>query len=149
MALPATTEVEINVPIKDPKKLKLIGFIQDKNTGEIYQSTVMKVKFKINSPITGLGDDPAVIANLKDLQVYPNPANGRFNFAVPGNFPAGYVWKMADQRGIFVMKGDFNDAVNGIKTVDVSSVINGVYIIMIGAEGKVPIYRKLVVMNQD
>ena len=142
-------EVEINVPIKDPKKLKLIGFIQDKNTGEIYQSTVMKVKFKTNSPITGLGDDPLVISNLKDLQIYPNPANGKFNFALPGNFPAGYVWKIADQRGIFIMKGDFDDAVNGIKTVDVSSVINGVYFILIGAEGKVPVYKKLVVINQN
>ncbi|MFM9838772.1 MAG: PKD domain-containing protein [Cyclobacteriaceae bacterium] len=143
------SEIEINVPIKNPRNLKLIGFIQDKNTGEIYQSTVMKVKFKTNSPITGLGDDPAVISNLKDLQIYPNPANGKFNFALPGNFPPGYVWKIADQRGIFIMKGDFNDAVNGVQTVDVSSVINGVYFILIGAEGKVPLYKKLVVMNQN
>jgi hypothetical protein len=143
------TEIEINAPIKDPRKLKLIGFIQDKNTGEIYQSTVMKVKFKTNSPITGLGDDPTVISNLKDLQMYPNPANGKFNFALPGNFPSGYIWKIADQRGIFIMKGDFNDAVNGIKTVDVSSITNGLYFVLIGAEGKVPVYKKLVVMNQD
>jgi hypothetical protein len=142
------TEVEVNVPIQNPRNLKLIGFIQDKNTGEIYQSAIMKVKYKINSPITGI-EGNAVLADLKDLQIYPNPANGKFNFALPGNFPSGYVWKIADQRGIFVMKGDFDDAVNGIKTVDVSSVTNGVYFVLIGAEGKVPVYRKLVVMNQN
>jgi hypothetical protein len=142
-----SNEVEINVPISNPKKLKLIGFVQDKNTGEIYQSTMIKAPYKVGSPIVGLGDDPS-IANMKDLQIYPNPANGKFNFALQGNYPTGYVWKIADQRGIFVMKGDFSDAVNGIKSVDISSLINGVYFVLIGAEGKVPVYRKLVVMNQ-
>lgn len=47
------------------------------------------------------------------------------------------------------MKGDFNDGANGVKTVDISGLINGVYFVLIGAEGEVPVYRKLIVMNQN
>jgi PKD repeat protein len=140
-------DVEINVPISKPNNLKLIGFVQDKNTGEIYQSTIMKVKRKVGSVVVGLEDDPLKVTNLKDLQIFPNPANGKFNFGYPGSFPDGYIWKIADQRGIFVLTGDFAGAVNGIKSIDVSMLASGVYYVLIGAEGKVPVYRKLVVMN--
>jgi hypothetical protein len=145
----ADTVIEINVPISNPNNLKLIGFVQDKNTGEIYQSTIMKVKRKVGSMVVGLEDDPQAVTNLKDLQIFPNPANGKFNFGYPGSFPDGYIWKIADQRGIFVLTGDFTGAVNGIKSIDVSTLSNGVYYVLIGAEGKVPVYRKLVVMNQN
>ncbi len=88
------------------------------------------------------------MAQINQIQIYHNPANGQFNFAVPGEFPSGSIWKISDQRGIFVDKGDFRSAVNGIKPVDVSQLANGVYFVLIGAEGKVPVYRKLVVINQ-
>jgi len=127
----------------------LIGFVQDKNTGEIYQSTIMKVKRKVGSVVVGLEDDPLTVTNLKDLQIFPNPANGKFSFGYPSSFPDGYIWKIADQRGIFVLTGDFTGAVNGIKSIDVSMLASGVYYVLIGAEGKAPVYRKLVVMNQN
>ena len=143
-------EIDINVRVANPTKLKLIGFVQNKNTGEIYQSAILNVGYKTGAPVTAVDDnDSPMVGDLKDLQIYPNPANGKFNFGIPGNFPEGYVWKIADQRGIVVQKGDFNQAVNGVVSVDVSTLINGVYFVLIGAEGKTPIYRKLVVMNQN
>ena len=143
------TDVEINVPISNPNNLKLIGFVQDRSTGEIYQSTILKVKRKVGSVVVGLEEEPLAVMNFKDLQIFPNPANGKFNFGYHGSFPDGYIWKIADQRGIFVLTGDFTGAVNGIKSIDVSTITNGVYYVLIGAEGKVPVYRKLVVMNQN
>ncbi|MFN5005279.1 MAG: autotransporter-associated beta strand repeat-containing protein [Bacteroidota bacterium] len=142
-----TQEVEITSRIYNSNNLKLIGFVQDKNTGEVYQSIIVNAPRKTNSPITAIEDDP-FMAQINQVQIYPNPANGQFNFAVPGEFPAGSIWKISDQRGIFVEKGDFSNAVNGIKPVDVSQLANGVYFVLIGAEGKVPVYRKLVVINQ-
>jgi hypothetical protein len=145
------TEVQINVPISNSNNLKLIGFVQDKNTGEIYQSTILNIgsSGKVGSTIVGLEPDPSAVVDLQDLQLYPNPANGKFNLGVPGIFPDGYIWKIADQRGIFVLTGDFTGAVNGIKSIDVSMLASGMYYVLIGAEGKVPVYRKLVVMNQN
>jgi PKD repeat protein len=142
-----TQEVEITSRVYNSNNLKLIGFVQDKNTGEVYQSIIVNAPRKVNSPITAVEDDP-FMAQINQIQIYPNPANGQFNFAVPGEFPAGSIWKISDQRGIFVDKGDFRNAVNGIKPVDVSQLANGVYFVLIGAEGKVPVYRKLVVINQ-
>jgi len=141
-------EIEINVPILEPNNLWLIGFVQDKNTGEILQSTILKAPNKEGSIIVGI-EPTNQTGDINDLQIYPNPANGKFNFALPGNFPAGYVWKIADQRGIFVQKGNFDSSTDGVVTVDVSSLVNSVYFVLIGAEGKVPVYRKLVVMNQN
>ncbi|NOS94021.1 MAG: PKD domain-containing protein, partial [Cyclobacteriaceae bacterium] len=131
-----TVETQLNVPIKDWTKLKLIGFIQDKVTGEIYQSTILKLtNKKIGSTIVGVEPEEPTVASLDQIQIYPNPANGKFNFAVPSEFPSGHIWKISDQRGIVVMKGDFNDGANGVKTVDISGLINGVYFVLIGAEG--------------
>jgi hypothetical protein len=142
-----TQEVEINSRVYNSSNLKLIGFIQDKNTGEVYQSVIVTAPRKFNSPITAVEDDP-FMAQIHQIEIYPNPANRKFNFAVPGEFPSGAIWKISDQRGIFVDKGDFHDATNGTKTVDVSQLANGVYFVLIGAEGKVPVYRKLVVINE-
>jgi hypothetical protein len=47
------------------------------------------------------------------------------------------------------MEGDFNDAFNGVKSVDVSMLVNGVYFVAIGAPGKTPVYKKLVVLNSN
>ena len=142
-------EIEINVPIKNGANLSLVGFIQDKNTGEIYQSTILKSPIKKGTTIVGIEEPPVVVNSISEVQIYPNPASGKFNFAVPGSFPSGNVWKIADQRGIFIMKGDFTTAVNGIQQVDISTLANGVYFVLIGAEGQVPTYKKLVVVNQN
>jgi hypothetical protein len=47
------------------------------------------------------------------------------------------------------MSGDFVDAVNGIKTIEVSGLSNGVYFVAVGAPGGTPVYKKLVVLNSD
>ncbi|MGC4022932.1 MAG: hypothetical protein QM734_13810 [Cyclobacteriaceae bacterium] len=69
-------------------------------------------------------------------------------FSLPGDFPEGSLWKISDQRGgINVLGGEFRGAINGIKTVDISSLISGVYIVAVAAPGTTPVYRKLVVLN--
>jgi len=47
------------------------------------------------------------------------------------------------------MSGNFNDAFNGAKAVDITSLTNGVYFVAIGAPGKNPVYKKLVVLNAN
>jgi hypothetical protein len=69
--------------------------------------------------------------------------------SVPKEFLTAGNWKIADQRGVFVEKGDFESTVEGTKTIDVSQLANGVYFVWISVEGKTPIYRKLVIINQQ
>jgi hypothetical protein len=142
-------EIAINVPISDPSKLSLVAFVEDKNTKEIYQSVIIPAPHKTGTLVTGIGDTNVVKGEASEIQIFPNPANRQFNFELPPNLESGYVWKIADQNGIFVMKGDFSDAAQQRKTVDVSSLSNGVYLVLIGTQGKVPIYKKLVVMNSN
>ena len=142
-------EVEIDAQVANPTKLFLVAFVQNFTTKEIVQSLVMPVSYKKGSLITGIEDPAPTVAALESIQLYPNPANGKFSLGLPGDFPNGCIWKIADQRGINVMAGDFKDAIGGVKTVEVSSLSNGVYFVAIGAPDRKPVYKKLVVLNAN
>ncbi len=140
-------DVEINTKIKDSTKLFLVAFIQNFTTKEILQSAIMPVIKKVGTLITGI--EPS-IAELEQIQIYPNPASGKFSLSTSsGEYPSNCIWKISDQRGINVLTGNFNDAVNGVKTIDISSLTNGVYFVAIGAPDRNPVYMKLVVMNSN
>src|SRR6185295_12330861 len=114
-------EIEINTQISNPANLSLVAIVQNFSTKEILQSFVMPIKPKTGSLVTAIERQTSA---LESVQLYPNPANGRFNFSAPGDFATGSIWKISDQRGINVLNGDFTDAVSGIKTVDVSGLTN-------------------------
>ena len=125
----------------------MVAFVQDYKTKEILQSAVFPVKRKGSKIITAI-HDPSKSA-LENVKIYPNPANGKFSFGLSGNFPANAMWKISDQRGINVMAGDFSDAINGVKPVEVNTLPNGVYFIAIGTQGSAPVYKKLVILNSN
>ena len=142
------TDIEIKVPISNPSQLMLVAYVQDKNTKEIYQSLAVSAPSVTGATITGIGE-PASSFRAEEIQLFPNPANGVFKFGLPDNFPSEYTWKIADQRGIDVLSGDFAGAVGGQKSVEVAGLANGVYFVIIGAPEKPSVYRKLVVMNRN
>ncbi|MBS1559174.1 MAG: T9SS type A sorting domain-containing protein, partial [Bacteroidetes bacterium] len=141
----------LNCQINDPTKLRLVAWVQNidplkRGRQEIIQSYVLRVKpnSKTGQVITGVESTTGI---LDDIVLYPNPAESKFYLSLSGDYPPGSVWKIADQRGIYVLSGNFNDAFSGKKTIDISSLINGVYIVAIGAPGQNPVYRKLIVLN--
>ncbi|MFM7858725.1 MAG: T9SS type A sorting domain-containing protein, partial [Flammeovirgaceae bacterium] len=142
--------VNIDTYISNGNNLMLVGFVLDNFTGENYRSIVIKASKKIAKkvdPITGMDD---TLLESPSLNMYPNPvANGKLYLSVPQEFLPTGNWKIADQRGVFVEKGDFESSVEGIKTIDVSHLANGVYFVWISAEGRTPIYRKLVIINRQ
>ena len=93
--------------------------------------------------------DPVTPTTLNGIRVFPNPANGTFNFGLPEGLAQGYSWKLSDQRGVVVQKGNFDDALNGTKQVDITGVANGVYFVIIAGPGKSVVYQKLVIMNRN
>lgn len=142
--------VDIDTYISNGNNLMLVGFVLDNLTGENYRSVVITAPKKVGKkmdPITGMDDTSLEHHQLK---MYPNPvANGKLYLSVPKEFLTAGNWKIADQRGVFVEKGDFESTVEGTKTIDVSQLANGVYFVWISVEGKTPIYRKLVIINQQ
>ena len=142
--------VDIDTYISNGNNLMLVGFVLDNLTGENYRSVVITAPKKVSKkmdPITGMDDTSPEHHQLK---MYPNPvANGKLYLSVPKEFLTAGNWKIADQRGVFVEKGDFESTVEGTKAIDVSQLANGVYFVWISVEGKTPIYRKLVIINRQ
>ncbi|MBS1488453.1 MAG: T9SS type A sorting domain-containing protein [Bacteroidetes bacterium] len=141
----------LNCQVSDAKKLQLIAWVQNidplkRGNQVIVQSYVSPIKLnkKIGQVITGIERATGV---LDDIILYPNPAESQFTLALPGDYPPGSIWKIADQRGIYVMSGDFSDAFGGKKSIHVSSLADGVYIVAVGAPGQNPVYKKLIVLH--
>jgi PKD repeat protein len=140
--------IAIDVPVLSPNKLTLVAWVQDKTTRQIYQSVVLPAPWKIGGVNVGTAvENIEIPTELAAIKIHPNPANGVFSFHLPGESNDGFEWKLSDQRGVTVMSGTFEDAFDHRLDVDVSSLSNGVYIVMIAGPGNSVIYEKLVVMN--
>jgi PKD repeat protein len=141
--------VPIDVPISNPNGLLLIGYVQDKNTKEIYQSIVIDGPVKNGDPVVGIEDELPLIATLNNIQMFPNPANNQFTFGIPADVYPGSQWQIIDQRGVTVLEGNFEGAVNGLKEVNVAELANAVYfVVMTGPKGVI-VRKKLMVMNRN
>ncbi len=141
-------DVSINVPIVNSSQLVLIGYIQDKNSKEIYQSIVIDSPAKRGSVIVGIEGEPFDPV-VDQIVLYPNPAKNEFNFGLPSENVTGYQWKIADQRGIIMLEGNFDDQLSGVLPVDITGIANGVYHVIISGKGNKATYKKLVVMNRN
>ncbi len=141
-------DVPLDVPISDPNGLLLIGYVQDKNTKEIYQSIAINGPVKTGDPVVGVDDEP-VLAALNSIQMFPNPANQQFTFGLPAEVHPGTGWRIIDQRGFTVLEGDFTQKVNGKMEVSVADLPNAVYFVVISSRQGAAIYKKLVVMNRN
>lgn len=81
--------------------------------------------------------------------MFPNPANQEFTFGLPADVHPASEWRIIDQRGITVMEGNFEGAINGLKAVNISGLSNEVYfVVMTGSRGVI-VRKKLVVMNRN
>ena len=153
---PGTIRVEqlnnilINVPIANPSQLTLVGYVQNKNTGEIYQSIVVPAPYKKGAVVVGLEDQKTSPTTLNGISIYPNPANGKVFLGAPADQSLeGYAWKLIDQRGVTVKAGGFDDLINNAKEISVSELANGIYFVQLAGPGHTVVHRKLVVMNRN
>jgi hypothetical protein len=142
-------DVPLDVPISNPNRLLLIGYVQDKNTKEIYQSISIDAPVKNGSPIVGVEDEQPIIAALNSIQLYPNPANQEFSFGLPAAVHPSSQWKIIDQRGVVVLEGNFEGTVNGIKQVAVSELANAVYFVIMTGPNGATVRKKLIVLNRN
>ena len=134
------------MPISNPNGLTLVGYLQNKNTKEIYQSVVIPASPKQGSVVTGLLDG-SHIEDLNSFSVFPNPANGHFFLVSPKNPRSEELfWTMIDQHGVTVASGDFITG-ESAKRVEVDKLANGLYFLKLEGIGISPSYKKVVVMN--
>jgi hypothetical protein len=148
-----TIKTVINAPIGiNNPNLWLAVWAQEDATKTIGQSRLVKLPVRSGSTVVGIEDDP-VLAAIKDIVIYPNPASKRFNFAVESSFTdkistAGFTYSIIDQRGVVVDKGHLNDDLSIPQEVEIDRLANGMYVVIISRGGKAVTQRKLAVMNR-
>jgi len=80
-----------------------------------------------------------------DVSIFPNPTSGSFRIVVTDPLLTLHRIDIIDLGGRLVFS-DF--VIQGIRDLEIRKILNpGVYIVVVGAERKVPFIRKLVVIN--
>ncbi len=145
----------LDVPVTNPDNLYIVAFVQD-NSGpasatsrRILQSVIVKASRKVGPVITGIEDNP-IIAELKGLNIYPNPASQIVKLNSDINFKRNYTWKLIDQRGVTVLSGDLKkDFSDGEQRIGVGHLANGIYIMVIQTGEKSAVHKKIAIMNRN
>ncbi|HEY0656790.1 MAG TPA: PKD-like domain-containing protein [Chryseosolibacter sp.] len=138
----------IDVPVVDPANLYLVAFVQDKTTRKILQARIFKAPAKVGITPVGIEDDPAT-AEIRNINVYPNPASQRINFYLENQLTGDYGWHIVDQRGVTVLKGELSKDLTSPQQVPISSIANGIYFVRFTRGDKTVVYRKIAVMNSN
>jgi hypothetical protein len=112
--------------VYDPKKLKIVAFVQDNNSREIYQA------ISVNAGV--LIDDVPNLQNNdnKSLGVilYPNPTSGVAHVLFDKELPAGYTAQIIDQYGRVAKKLNLLQGITEVE-MDVSDLASGIYFVRI------------------
>jgi len=137
---------EVDTEISNPNNLYMIGFVQNKITREIYGAAKVKAPAKSQGEVTAVSDE--VLAQVEQINVYPNPVKNVLNFSVSGELLEDYTWRVVDQRGVTITEGNINFE-DGHYAISTTSLADGIYYLVIGTNDKPIMYRKLAVVNRE
>ena len=126
-------------PALTPQRFRVVVFIADYETNEIYQAAVSNVQvnrqrktgIKGKNEVTGIADD----LQNNDLKVYPNPASTRLHVVLQKNkaLSADAHWEIVTVSGQIVKTGRWISGGSQL-SVNVSALASGVYIIKIHSD---------------
>ncbi|MFT5570211.1 MAG: hypothetical protein ACI9RP_002263, partial [Cyclobacteriaceae bacterium] len=123
-------------------ELRVVAFVQNEETREIYQVAVLDIDNKINT-LTGVGDR---IVRGVDFEMFPNPANSSFKVEFEQAVPLDTEWTLYDQMGRLMRTGTMkkNQYEVIIETDDFAS---GVYFLQLYDESFRWEPKKLIIMH--
>nr|MCU0420399.1 PKD domain-containing protein [Cyclobacteriaceae bacterium] len=143
-------EIEIDVPTVNSDQLMLVAYVQDRTTKEIYQSAILNVIYKRGRLVTSIEEEEkpeAWGALLNEMQVFPNPASQRAYVGAEQPIPKTMAWQVADQRGLVVLRGNFDKVDNNRLELDVKSLPNGLYQLILTSPTGAKAHKRLIVLN--
>ena len=106
--------------VEDVADLAVVAFVQDRNTREILQTAV-----NYKTPLTGVLDR---FANVRELQVYPNPAKDFLYVNLGSRSDKEGILEIYDLSGRMVLNLETQPGYQ-IFNVDVQDLNRGMYII--------------------
>ena len=89
----------------NPNNLKVVVFVQNRNTGEVYQVATSRNLNIFNGPVTIDEIAAADGKEILDLNLYPNPAQNMFNVEFNEELQGEYEWKVVDITGRILRRG--------------------------------------------
>ena len=118
----------------NPNNLKVVVFVQNRNTKEVYQVATSRNLNIFNGPVTNV-DEIAIEdgKEILDLNLYPNPTQNYFNVEFSNELIGEYDWKVVDVTGRVLRNGRTE---TGTKTilVNTENFSPGMYIFSINNE---------------
>ncbi|MBV6641287.1 MAG: Ig-like domain-containing protein [Cyclobacteriaceae bacterium] len=125
-----TVEWKIN-NVYDPTQLDVIAFIQNENATngrrEIFQAAVLNGDFSNKELILGVLDQ---LRNGDPFVIYPNPVDNQFKLEILNPVKDAMDWKMFDQTGKEVLKGQLPGGELSID-IETKQLPSGVFLIQL------------------
>ncbi|GJM64714.1 T9SS type A sorting domain-containing protein [Persicobacter diffluens] len=121
--------------------VKMIQTVQGWDTDIIYQARVFDI------PAELIPQRPLDAEKLaKQLQLYPNPNQGKFTLEWQGEGKAD-AWAIYSTAGVKVAKGDFQFPSQTSQMIAVDGLADGLYVLMLMKEGKLITHKRLVITH--
>jgi hypothetical protein len=138
---------KIQFDIQNMDSVAIMVWVQDKpGSGfEVHQMEMLDLSQKVGDNPTGLEDQ--LKAEIETIDIYPNPVAGDLYFETQSELYYDYNWKIIDQRGVTLKKGDFRFE-DQKYSVDTRDIRNGMYFLVIGAGDKPLVYKKIVIVHK-
>jgi hypothetical protein len=115
----------------NPNNLKVVVFVQNRNTKEVYQVATSRNLNIFNGPVSNVDEITMEEGKeILDMNLYPNPTQNYFNVEFSNELKGEYDWKVVDITGRELRNGR---AEAGTKTilVNTENFSPGIYIFSI------------------
>ena len=123
----------------DPSTVRVIAYVQDLNTRQVYQAAFVDLATGLSSNVLGLEE-------FSDLKVYPNPVDKVVTIVFADGPDQYREWIIFDQTGREVLKGEIEKGTQTL-TVETSDLPSGLYFINLYEEDKTSVKRRVMVLH--
>ena len=133
----------------DPDQLSVVVFVQSDEEGStIAEREILQARSKNVSGaqmVTGLEDEILAII-LKDMVLYPNPAQKEVNVLLNYELQNEITWQVINQIGVRLAEGVVGRGSKAF-TIDVSAHPSGMYLLYVGNKNEFS-YRKFLIARE-
>ncbi|HCM76366.1 MAG TPA: hypothetical protein DIS90_08280 [Cytophagales bacterium] len=127
----------------DPQQLAVVAFVQDINTRDVLQATLLANPGNLPTVVTGLDTE----MNFADqISIFPNPVDKELSIQLPFVVKEPTPVRLADQLGK-VLFDTHIPVGESSKTLDTQSLVSGIYLLQVETGKGDILYKKVMVVH--